>query len=205
MLYTEREYRVMEKAVQPNMRKLTNVQPFINIINDYFSRAHFMGKHILDIGPGQCDFLDLAKKYGAVTYGVDGDPAVVELGEMRGHKMMRVSSFQSEWNYGTEQFDGMFCRSSINYLSCAFLPDGAIEFVKKLLMSAKPTAWIWIVPWAKCPEGQEDMEKPTRRLIYALLKALNITVYAPSEMEKDRYGLHYAIPKIEIWIRPGIF
>jgi len=63
LLYTSEEKEIMSAAVQPNMRNPDiGVEPFRHIIKKYLKGAAFANKNILDIGPGQCDFLDLAKK-----------------------------------------------------------------------------------------------------------------------------------------------
>lgn len=96
MLYNEQEISLMANAIQPNMRKNGSVASVQHIVQDFFTPDHFQGKHVVDLGPGQCDFLDIAKRFGAITYGVDFDPCVTELGKLRGHNMAEVSSFSRE-------------------------------------------------------------------------------------------------------------
>ena len=89
MLYTDQERDVMANAIQPNMRKANiSVTPFKNIVEDHPDTFSFDNKDVLDIGPGQLDFLDLAKQNGAKsTVGIDFDPAIQDLGKIRGHEI----------------------------------------------------------------------------------------------------------------------
>lgn len=202
MLYNKQEISLMADAIQPNMRNKTNILPFQHIVQDFFTLAHFQGKHVVDLGPGQCDFLDIAKRCGAVTYGVDFDPCVTQLGKLRGHNMADAQNFQESWPYEQNMFDGIFCRGSLNYFTT--IKDGpqdAIAFLARLFSSLKPDGWIWIAPWAKFSQEQIDISSEVFTLVYSFLKKYGITVAAPSKGAIIHYGVNYVIPRIEIWIR----
>lgn len=202
MLYNEQEISLMADAVQPNMRNKVSVVPFKHIVQDFFTPDHFHGKHVVDLGPGQCDFLDIAKSFGAVTYGVDFDPCVTALGKLRGHVMAEAQNFQETWPYEQKMFDGIFCRGSLNYYATAKNgPQDALAFLTKVFSSLKPGGWIWIAPWAKFSEKQSAVAPEIFALVHIFLKKHGVTVAVPSRGAIAHYGVNYVIPRIEIWIK----
>ena len=47
-------------------------------MQDFFTLAHFQGKHVVDLGPGQCDFLDIAIGLGTrLTFSCHDDTWLV--------------------------------------------------------------------------------------------------------------------------------
>lgn len=202
MLYNEQEISLMANAIQPNMRKNGSVASVQHIVQDFFTPDHFQGKHVVDLGPGQCDFLDIAKRFGAITYGVDFDPCVTELGKLRGHDMAEAQNFQKTWPYEKSKFDGIFCRGSLNYYTTVKNgPQDAIVFLAKLFSSLKPGGWIWIAPWAKYSEEQTAIAPEILTLVHTFLKKHGVTIAVPSRGAIAHYGVTYLIPRIEIWIR----
>lgn len=202
MLYNEQEISLMANAIQPNMRNKTSIVPFQHIVQDFFTQEHFQGKHVVDLGPGQCDFLDIAKHCGAITYGVDFDPCVTQLGKLRGHNMAGAQNFQETWPYEKNKFDGIFCRGSLNYYATVKNgPQDAIAFLSQVFSSLKPGGWIWIAPWAKFAEEQADIASEVFALVHTFLKKHGVTIAVPSKGAVTHYGVDYVIPRIEIWIR----
>ena len=202
MLYNEQEISLMANAIQPNMRKSYSADSVQHIAQDFFTLDHFQGKHIVELGPGQCDFLDIAKNNGAITYGVDFDPCVTELGKLRGHHMAEAQNFQETWPYAKNTFDGIFCRGSLNYYATIKNgPQDAIAFLSQLFSSLKPDGWIWIAPWAKYSEEQETIAPEIFNLVHVFLKKRGVTVAVPSKGATTRYSINYIIPRIEIWMK----
>lgn len=76
---------------------------------------NFMGKRVLDMGPGTGDALDIARERGAVsTHFIDRDPLLFRYCENKGH-----SGYICDW--GTSQihaiansFDIIICKGSLN-------------------------------------------------------------------------------------------
>lgn len=204
MLYTDEERAIMADAIHANMRLSSPaVQKSIRSIFDAFvGDRDLRGAKILDIGPGQCDLLDILRERGAETYGIDYDPAVVKLGEMRGHNM-RLHNLSKGWPLIGEKFDGMFCRASINCFWFAS-PEGPAQlraFLDALLASLQPQGWMWILPWNKPSEKHQGLEDTVRATIGEWAKQSKVTIEVAGKAEKHRYQLSYTLPYIEFWTR----
>lgn len=201
MLYTDEEKNIMSTALQPNMRNpKISIEPFKNIMKDYLRRSRFKGGSILDIGPGQCDFLDLAKKAGArQTFGFDFDPAVGELGRLRGHEMSNAN-LRHGWPYKEVMFDGIFCRGSLN--CCWFgSEEKLVEFLDDMAASLNPKGWMWIAPWTNPVPGKEDFMEVAHRVCADWAARNGITIILPPRENWAKYGIGYSIPRVEIWHR----
>lgn len=205
MLYNEIEKNIMKNAVQPSMRWLnSSTSSFNNIWHDFFSALPSMAnQNILDIGPGQCDMLDIFKEQGAKTYGVDFDPAVIELGSLRGHNMQHVRSIQAQWPYEVNMFDGIFCRGSLNYFrGVGSVPSREATFLETIFMSAKKDAWIWIAPWLKPSEGLPDLVvHAIRDSASTILEKHSIENTMHQDELRQRWGINWLVPYKELWIR----
>lgn len=201
MLYTDEERAVMEEAIQPNMRnKNILVQPFKNIVADFLAEVPLKGARVLDIGPGQFDFLDLMKSYGAsVTVGIDFDHAIQKLGAMRGHEVV-ITDLRSGWPLKGESFDGIFCRGSLN---CFWYSeeDKLREFLDNMVASLSPKGWMWIAPWNKSAALQVGYTATVERVVAAWADRNGITIEEPEKVSHARYGIGYQIPKVQIWRR----
>ncbi|HJK88454.1 MAG: class I SAM-dependent methyltransferase [Candidatus Megaira endosymbiont of Mesostigma viride] len=202
MIYNDLEKEVMANAIQPNMRTPRPLAGLNAIVDNYLKNIDFQGTHILDIGPGQCDFLDIVKGKGAVTYGIDFDPAVVKLGEMRGHNMT-FCDLTKDWPFKDMVFDGIFCRSSIN---CYWFvqPDNnelLKQFLDRISKSLKSNGWMWILPWNKPYETQENLVEPTRATIAEWIKQIQARIEVMGQEEKVLYQSFYTIPVTEVWVR----
>jgi SAM-dependent methyltransferase len=201
LLYSDEEKEIMSAAVQPNMRNPDiGIEPFRHVIKKYLKGSAFKNKRILDIGPGQCDFLDLAKKAGADrTFGCDFDPAVGTLGELRGHDMT-VANLKQGWPYKGMVFDGIFCRGSIN--CCWFSSEYRLTvFLDDIAASLSPDGWIWIAPWNNPVPGNEAFLDVAHRVSKEWADKNAIRIETPSPRKRVKYGISYAIPRIEIWRR----
>ena len=201
MLYNDTERELMANAIQVNMRTSSAAvhKGISAIVDSYFKHIDFHGLRVLDIGPGQCDFLDIVKEKGAITFGVDFDPAVVKLGEMRGHNMT-FCNLREDWPFKDMKFDGIFCRGSINCYWFAQPDNNDLlqQFLDHITKSLKPNGWMWILPWNKPSDNQENLVDAT---IEEWAKQFNIKIEVVSEAEKSKYGLYYTIPITKIWTK----
>lgn len=205
MLYDDIERELMANAIQKNMRQdsLAVLQAITSTVDGYLSDIDFTGLDILDIGPGQCDFLDIARKRGANTFGVDFDPAVVKLGEKRGHHMTQCDLTKA-WPFPDRKFDGIFCRGSINnFWFSAKDMDRLTQMLEGISGSLKPSAWLWIMPWNNYPQDhhRDALTLSMRTLVETWAKRNGIRVDAVGGEEKKRFGLHYTLPYLETWTR----
>lgn len=157
MLHTPEEREIMRSAWIPTLRPDATFDPFPlaclkNILDDFTNPSCFDKKQILDVGPGQCDFLDSAKDLGAQTFGVDLCPAVVTLGTLRGHAMT-AADFRDGWPFRGRKFDGILSRAAIASGQMGAIKNGAaglaafIEFLEDLAASLSPGGWLWVLPW----------------------------------------------------------
>jgi len=201
MLYDDEEKAIMSAALQPNMRKPTiSPKPFEAIIADQLADIDFTGQSVLDIGPGQFDFLDIVKRAGAArTMGIDFDPAIARLGARRGHEVA-VADFRDGWPL-EQAFDGIFCRGSINLFW--FPQDDALAaFLGGLASSLRPGGWLWIAPWNK--PGEATSREVIDRVEAAAARWRAQTGIASIEPDMEtakRFGIGYGVPRIEIWKR----
>lgn len=121
------------------------------IYRDFFAHLNLKGMDILEFGPGRCEMLYLFKKAGANCFGIDTDPAVIELGRSRGYTM-----FEENFNVLTKKsldgrrFDGLFGRgvlSAFRYIDAkdSVRPPQVCRFI------LKPKGWAWILPYNTAP------------------------------------------------------
>ena len=115
MLLDKTEIEIMKTAKQVNLRDPgRSGLPFERMIDDFFDHQHFSGKVVLDLGPGQYDFNELARKRGAKGYAMDFDPAVIHLGQYKGFEIVEGDLRAISFGTFGHLFDGIFCRGSIN-------------------------------------------------------------------------------------------
>lgn len=197
MLYSDSERALMAGALQANMRVDIVTEPFEAIAADFGLRMG-QGQRVLDLGPGQCDLLDIARRGGAETLGIDNDPAVCALGRLRGHAM-RQGDLRPGVLPEDGTFDGIFCRGSINLFWFQNSPAAAQAFLDSLTGALRPGGWLWIVPWNK-PVKDEGAEA-IWSLIDEWRAASGVKSLAPAEAQLRKYSLRYDIPRTEVWTR----
>lgn len=198
MLHSDEERAIMANAIQVNLRNPdAGAAAFTNIFKDVFAHMPLEGARVLDIGPGQCNFLDLFKEKKARTCGVDFDPAVVKLGQSRGHEMHQAD-FLEGWPFAGQTFDGIFSRGAIDCYR--YGPANTAKFLDGLIHSLAPGGWLWIVPWNALKFLQHPPEEIDSE-IASWADKYRIAIRQPSEAERARYRLHYGIPRIELWTR----
>jgi hypothetical protein len=200
MLYNDEERAVMAAAIQPNMRAANiSVRLFENIIADYIGPEQLRGS-VLDIGPGQCDMLDLVRKAGGTTAGIDFDPAICALGHMRSHAMQQ-HNLQTGWPTGIVAADGVFCRGSINFYWFATSEKVRNQFLAGLGSLIAAARWVWIAPWNK-PAGLTDAQiDDFEASLAAWRQQHGLACSEPDKALQARYGIGYQILKVEIWTK----
>lgn len=201
MLYNDEEIAIMSAAVQPNMRKPgQSAASFKNIVEDFRLQGRFKGR-VLDIGPGQCDLLDLARHHGAQTYGLDFDPAVAALGSLRGHQI-RLAQLQSGLPADLGSFDGVFCRGSFNVFWFVKAPERLTTFLDSLTAVLGPDTWTWIAPWNSPGSAEPDAVERIEHRVSEWCASQGLERWAPDTAQKARWGIGYpTVPKVEVWLR----
>lgn len=192
----------MSHALQPNMRRFnpSGQKTIAKIVDTVLVFKEMSDTRVLELGPGQCDFLDIAKKKGATTVGVDFDPAVAQLGKLRGHTIIK-HNLSTGWPLDGEQFDGIFCRGSINCFWFVKPGDQSrLEmFLEGLLNALKPDGWLWIVPWSKPAAPNRELEDQTRATVAAWARRSGITIEDIDSEQRAKYQINYEIPRVEVW------
>lgn len=188
----------MQKALSPYSR-VSNPHRYAGtrrLFDDCLSGISLTDKRVLELGPGTCCFLDLAKAHGANTFGVDKDPAVVELGELRGHAMLAHDYYKS-WPPIDANFDGIFIRGSIN---CFNLTIPALErLLNSIILHTNSGGWLIFIPFNTIKD--QHMNDVKMYFIKKWIFNNNICVKRLLADEQQRYYLNYQIPEIELWTK----
>ena len=152
MLTDPKEIEIISTAKQKNVRDPKRSRAhFENIFEDFLKDAPFEG-NLLDLGPGQYDFCELARLRGGVCTGVDFDSPVIELGKYKGFDVVEMN-IQKLVSYKFEKkFIGVFNKFALN--AFWFHEDEALhrEFIFSLCKLIEPTGWAWIAPWNGVPK-----------------------------------------------------
>jgi hypothetical protein len=166
MVLTPEEALIMREARQPKLRNpLRSRDPFSAIFSVFFHDVSFEGQKVIDLGPGQWDFCEVAREKGAECVGVDHDPAVLRLGEHKGFSsvngdLRKVESF----DFGRQNFNGLFNRFSFNSAWFIGMPQAHYEYVQALTQFISPSGWAWMAPWNGRPASRDGEAGAVRAL-----------------------------------------
>lgn len=142
----------MASARQPALREASRpADAFARIIEDFGLASRFPRARVLDLGPGQYDFAEAARRLGAQrVLAVDNDPAVIRLGERRAFDVFEANLQRIAATDLRGPNDGVFCRWSIN--AFWFREDDAEHrrWIHLLCDALTSGAWGWIAPWNYC-------------------------------------------------------
>ena len=185
MLTDPEEIRIISKARQKNVQDPNRSRAhFDNIFKDFLGKIKFDGKVLLDLGPGQYDFGEIARARGALVHGIDNDPAVIELGRYKSFPVIsdRLQDIKAV-NFDTP-FDGVFCKLSINafwFHDDALNHEGHIDEIVKLI---KPGGWAWIAPWNGVPKQAELSEAAVAQVLHIQSKAFKGRRFTSGKMKE---------------------
>lgn len=205
MLKDRREIEIMSRARQKNVADpKRSREHFERIFDDFLSNVVFEGTRVLDLGPGQYDFAELANARGAVTEGIDKDEAVVELGEYRGLpvrrgdlKNLRAADFEGK-------FDGIFCKFSINAFWLGDEEEAQLAYAEEVDALLAPDGWGWIAPWNGVPKREPvDADRVRRTLIHqaTAFHKIGFVGFDLSEPLSKLYGVHGATANRALFLR----
>jgi hypothetical protein len=147
MLYDENEIQIARSAIEPGCRLANRSNRILGVYHRFLSKQHFKDRVYLELGPGHFEFCDMVKKLGGRAVALEFDPAMVKLGQYRGHEVRQTNLIKDKfWNHMDRKFDGIFCRGSINAAWFTELHEHQ-EFAKGIASLIKPDGWCWISPW----------------------------------------------------------
>ncbi|MBL8890164.1 MAG: class I SAM-dependent methyltransferase [Planctomycetaceae bacterium] len=171
MLYDQTEIEIARLAIEPGCRLPERNHSIDGVYRRFFQKVVFKNKTFLELGPGHYEFCDLVKRLGGNAIALELDPAMVKLGQYRGHEVHQVNlSKERFWHDLGRQFDGVFCRGSIN---ATWFPERGQheEFVHGIASLIKPGGWGWISPWnansANLPDAQAEETYRTQEACFA--------------------------------------
>lgn len=154
MLTDPQEIRIISAARSKTVRDpKRSREHFERIFADFLPDVRFEGARLLDIGPGQYDFGEMARARGAEVFNIDKDPAVVELGRYKGFPVIEAGIKKISRDQFPCLLDGVFCKFSINAF---WLPgDAQLAHIDEICSMLQPEGWGWIAPWNGVPKNQQ--------------------------------------------------
>lgn len=187
MLADAREIEIMSGARQPGLRRPHSPrEPFERIVEDFLAGV-LEGRAVVDLGPGQWDFAEVARNHGASrVVGIDSDPAVLELGRYKGFDTVDADLRRLPDDLAGS-FDGVFSRGSINAF---WFPsdDEQVRLTERVAAMLRPGGWLWLAPWNRAPDGWSDV--PGRLALQAeTFRRLGCEVRELDDASAERYGI----------------
>ena len=206
MLTDPEEIAIIAKARQKNVRDPHRSRVhFDNIFEDFFHDVPFDGAVLMDLGPGQFDFGVLARARGATdVFGIDNDPAVVELGRHKGFSVEQgqLRSLTAEtWPDG---FDGVFCKFSLNAFWFGEEITRLEAHVSQVASLIRPDGWGWIAPWNGIPKNDPPGDKEVERILQTQEDAFSsrgFDVFLLNDSLAKRYGISGAVVNHALFVR----
>jgi hypothetical protein len=205
MLLDKTEIEIMKTAKQVNLRDPgRSGLPFERMIDDFFDHQHFSGKVVLDLGPGQYDFNELARKRGAKGYAMDFDPAVIHLGQYKGFEIVEGDLRAISFGTFGHLFDGIFCRGSINAFWFAKNLDRLQDHIKSIASLLQDDGWGFIVPWNGVSPSLNltaVMEEEILQLQQRVFEEEGFYLCEMSEEKAKYYGIFYPNQKPTLFVK----
>lgn len=205
MLYNDTEREVMKNAIQPWLRGRTHPDgedlPLDRnqvLIEKFLGTDYFLNKRVLELGPGQCDFLDIARGMGAATFGVDFDPAIIELGRLRGHQIT-LANMSEGWPLQGQVFDGIYSRVSNNIYAYNDV-DRFRCFLAGIAASLTKDGWLLFVPFNQ-PYANPQAEAIRAETDLWLAREGIELLLLPEEQLVHLQIADYGVPLHEVWYR----
>lgn len=196
MLIDPAEIAIIAKARQANVRDPKRSRKhFEAIFEDFLAGVPLADQTVLDIGPGQYDFGEMARARGASVIGIDHDTAVIELGRYKGFEVIEADLRTFHPGLLTAPVHGIFCKYSLNAFWFHDDERGLRSHTQAFVDALRPDGWAWIAPWNRMPKKAElSLTKIEEVLaIQANEFAANgFEVYELSDPLCKTYGVHGA-------------
>ncbi|MCA9295273.1 MAG: hypothetical protein KC983_02125 [Phycisphaerales bacterium] len=164
-----------------------------NVLNDFFSREHFEGKTILELGPGHYSFAMLARALGATVICVERYDVHVELGRALGFEVLDIDFRELTPEKVGRPVDGLWMKGAFN--ACVFRTDEDVtDFVRIKTALLAPEAWGWCVTVNMTPKDQPpDLPFLEHRIEVqrSAYEQFGWTVRMIDEADRKRYAVSY--------------
>jgi hypothetical protein len=205
MLKDPIEIEIISKAKQKNVRDPSRSRDhFLRIFADFLHDVDLADKILLDLGPGQYDFAELAMNKGAAVHGIDKDDAVIELGKHKGLPVkkgllqaLRAADFEPS------VFDGLFSKLTLN--AFWFSNDQAqIGHINELRNLIKDDGWAWIAPWNGVPKKRDFSSEEIEHILAIQINTFRKHGFDYIELTEDLskyYGVHGITANRALFVR----
>lgn len=205
MLTDASEIRIISEARQKNVRDpKRSRKPFETIFAEFLAALGLDHQVLLDLGPGQYDFAVLAADRGAVTHNIDNDPPVVALGEAKGFPVRLGDLKKLDASWYDFQFDGIFCKYSINAFWFHDEEDAHRQYVRGLGALLKSEGWGWIAPWNGIPKKASLSGDRIARVLEVQAETFREIGFRGFELTEElsvEYGVHGATANRALFVR----
>lgn len=205
VLQDKKAIEIISKAQQKNVRDPRRSRAhFESIFADFLSDQDLASKTLLDLGPGQYDFAELATARGAETHGIDKDPAVVELGRYKKFRAIQADLRQIDPETLTTVYDGLFCKFSINAFWFHLDTSQLVAHVDRLCRLLKPDGWSWIAPWNGVPKKAELQPSKIQQILQLQADQFRRHGFSGFDLTRElsiRYGVHGSTANRALFVR----
>lgn len=194
MLKDPREIEIISNARQVQVRNPERSRKhFEDIFSDFLSCVDLEKKLLLDLGPGQFDFAEIARPKGAIVHSIDNDPSVIELGEYKGlnvklDNLKKLPKIKYDF-----KFDAVFCKYSINAFWFHDNDDRHREYIESINNLMNEDGFAWIAPWNGVPKKTQLSDIEIQRVLALqadLFKEYGFTGINLTKKLTRRYGVH---------------
>jgi len=194
MLTDPEEIRIISNAIQKNVQDpKRSREHFLRIFFDFLEDKDFKDKIFLDLGPGQYDFGVLASQRGALVYGIDSDPAVIELGRYKGFPVTYGNLENIRADECDTDLDGVFCKYSIDAFWFAIDHRSLEKHILEIIKLIRRGGWAWIAPWNGAYEETGLSASDIHRILSvqaAVFKRFGFNAFDLTEDVSKHYGIH---------------
>ncbi|MEZ5773237.1 MAG: class I SAM-dependent methyltransferase [Hyphomicrobiaceae bacterium] len=208
MLTDKTEIEIASRAKQKNVRDpARSREHFFAIMRDFFAGRTLSGSYV-DLGPGQFDFGEIARKEGGTCLGIDFDPAVVELGRYKGFRAIERNIQRLPKEPLGETFDGVFNKFTLNAFWTWDDEAAHRALIGALVGLMKPEGWCWIGPWNGVPKKvalDETTIAATLDLQRRIFEEHGFTTVPLTDEQSRRYGIHGDVANNVVFIRNLVF
>ena len=206
MLTDSIEIEIISRARQKNVRDPNRSRKhFENIFKDFFGKLEFQGSTVMDLGPGQFDFCEIATERGcAKCFAVDNDPAVLELGQYKGYEIQKGNLKDLSPGWFVQPVDGLFCKFSFNAFWFHQNIEKLSDYAAQLDSIVRAGGWAWLAPWNGVPKSAILTPAHIEEILSTQIAAFERLGYKTvmlSNSQTDRYGVSGLVANSPLFIK----